>query len=111
MFNFMKKNNSETTDLAVKQPKKNGKQLVAKFLAAAMILSCVPTNIAGAYAAEEGSSSLSGIVSEGTTVVTSVMGTIWTFITGNAYTSFAVAVSVICAVIMIFKRLIGAARR
>lgn len=106
---FMKKNNSETTDLAVKQPKKNSKQLVAKFLAAAMILSCVPTNIAGAYAAEE--SSLSGIVSEGTSVVTSVMGTIWTFITGNAYTSFAVAVSVICAVIMIFKRLIGAARR
>lgn len=103
MFKFMKKN---ADDQASKVSKRNAKKLAA----VAFALACVPQQIICASAAE-GDGSLSTIVSDGTTVVTTVMGTIWTFITGNAYTSFAVAVSVICAVIMIFKRLVGAARR
>ena len=43
--------------------------------------------------------------------VTAALGTLWSAIIGNAFLSFSVGVSAITAVIMLFKRLVGASRR
>lgn len=93
-----------------KNEKKNKKNSIAsKLFAAAMILSLMPYQVQGASAAE--GTGIDGIVTSTTSTVTSVMGELWTMISGNAYLSFGVGVSIIAGVIMLFKRLIGASRR
>lgn len=101
MFNLKKKNDASETSIK----KKFGKK---KILMSALAFACIPNSVFVCSAAE---GDLASVVTSGTTVVTSVMTTIWTFITGNEYLAFSVAVSVIAAVIMLFKRMVGASRR
>lgn len=106
MFGFKKKSN-EVMVVGQKKKKNLFKRAYAAMMAACMIAGSSAISVS---AAEEGAS-VSSITSESVSTVTTTMGSIWNMITGNAYLSFAVGVSVILAVIMIFKRLIGASRR
>lgn len=106
MFGLKKKKSNEVMVVGLKKKKNLFKRAYAAMMAACMIAGSSAISVSAAE-----TSDVSSITSDTVSTVTTTMSSIWTMITGNAYLSFAVGVSVILAVIMIFKRLIGASRR
>ncbi|MBQ9981756.1 MAG: hypothetical protein IJP18_04230 [Oscillospiraceae bacterium] len=113
MLFFKKKNKkNDVTEVeceVVQNQKKKKKSSLSKIMAFSMALSLCSAMPAVSASAEGTDAGLS--VTTDLTTMTDTITSLWTFITGNPYLSFSVSVAVVCAVIMIFKRLIGAVRR
>ena len=96
-------------DQSVGKKKRNSLSKMFAFSLCLCVMTATP--VLSASAAEGEAATISTITSDGVTTVTSTLTSVWTFITSNPYLSFSVSVSVILAVVMIFKRLVGVARR
>lgn len=103
MFKRFKKNEKESTALTVSKKRKRG-----RFLAFALALCCMPIPAYNVSAAEGG---IDSIVTNAATTTTSVITTLWGAITGNEYLSFCVGISCVLMVVLVLKRLVGAAKR
>lgn len=114
MLFFKKKNKkNDVTEVeceVVQNQKKKKKSSLSKIMAFSMALSLCSA-MPAVSASAEGTADAGLSVTTDLTTMTDTITSLWTFITGNPYLSFSVSVAVVCAVIMIFKRLIGAVRR